>query len=118
MATTSILSENESSHNDLAKRIESLTFGALPYYKSILKNLYQANRQNTQILCDFITMEHENQNIKISTKLTHIKIICWFSKYLDYRNFQLITRDDIIHYLNSLKKSESVDPFHKWIGTY
>jgi site-specific recombinase XerD len=29
-----------------------------------------------------------------------------------------ITREDLISYLNSLKKSEELDPLHKWIGTY
>jgi integrase len=27
-------------------------------------------------------------------------------------------REDIISYLNSIRKSEGVDPLHKWIGTY
>lgn len=122
MTTTSVLSDNNFLHNknnfDLAKRIESLTAGSLPYYKSLFEDLCHANAQNGEILCDFITMEHESQNIKTSTKLTHIKIICWFDKYLDYKNFQLISKDDIFHYLNSLKKPESIDPFHKWNGTY
>jgi hypothetical protein len=29
-----------------------------------------------------------------------------------------MTRDDIIAFLDSFRKPESVDPFHKWIGTY
>ena len=61
---------------DLEKRIESLTAGTLPYYNSLFKELYQANRQNAEILCDFIGTECNYQNIKTSTKLTHIKIIC------------------------------------------
>jgi hypothetical protein len=124
MATTSVMSKNESTLRknkisyDLEKRIESLTACALPYYNSIFKDLYQANRKNAEILCDFISTEYTNQNIKTSTKLTHIKVICWFSKYLDHKNFQLVTRDDIIDYLGSMRKSETQDPTHKWIGTY
>lgn len=124
MATISVSSESESivtknriSFN-LIKNIQSLTDGSLPYYRSILHDLYNANGENAKMLCDFITQEINNQNIKASTKLTHIKILCWFSKYLDHKNFHLITRDDIIGYLNSLRKSESSDPTHKWIGTY
>jgi integrase len=124
MATTSVMSKNESTlrknkiSDDLEKRIGSLTACALPYYNSIFKDLYQANRKNAEILCDFISTEYTNQNIKTSTKLTHIKVICWFSKYLDHKNFQLVTRDDIIDYLGSMRKSETQDPTHKWIGTY
>jgi hypothetical protein len=36
---------------------------------------------------------------------------------INYKEFELVTRDDIISYLNSLRKLESVDPTHKWIGT-
>jgi hypothetical protein len=102
----------------LERKIDSLTAGALPYYNSIFKKLYQKNSQNAVILCDFITAEYTNQNIKPSTKLTHIKIVCAFNRYLGYKSYQLITRHDIFEYLNSLRKTESEDPTHKWIGTY
>jgi len=121
MATVSVPSENQLTINndnckyDTEKEIDSLT---TDYYNSIFKDLYRANKQNAQILCDFIIAEINNQNIRISTKLTHIKILCWFSKYLNYKNFQLITRDDVTDYLNSLRKTEYLDPTHKWIGTY
>ncbi len=29
-----------------------------------------------------------------------------------------MTREDIVSYLNSLRKSNEVDPLHRWIGTY
>ncbi|HET7390384.1 MAG TPA: hypothetical protein VFJ51_06135 [Nitrososphaeraceae archaeon] len=29
-----------------------------------------------------------------------------------------MTREDVIAYLNSCRKSEEIDPLHKWIGTY
>lgn len=29
-----------------------------------------------------------------------------------------MTRDDVIAFLNSLRKTEEQDPMHKWIGTY
>jgi integrase len=124
MTTISVSSEDESIitknriNFNFTKNIESLTAGCLPYYRSILDDLYKANVENGKMLCDFITAGINNQNIKPNTKLTHIKILCWFSKYLDYKNFELITRDDIIRYLNSLRKSELSDPTHKWIGTY
>jgi integrase len=103
---------------DLERKIDSLTVDALPYYNSVFKKMLQLNSLNAGILCDFIMAEYISQNIKTSTKLTHIKIICSFSKYLDYRDFQLISKQDIMTYLNSLRKAETVDPTHKWIGTY
>ena len=32
--------------------------------------------------------------------------------------FLQMTRDDILSYLNNCRKSEEIDPLHKWIGTY
>jgi len=103
---------------DMEKKIDSLTTDSLPYYHHIFNDLLQSNRQNAELLCDFIIAETDAQNIKTSTKLTHIKIIYWFSRYLNHKNFQLITREDIRDYLNSIRKTESIDPTHKWIGTF
>jgi len=32
--------------------------------------------------------------------------------------FKKTTRQDILSFLDSLRKSESIDPLHKWIGTH
>ena len=108
---TSLSPSNESSLNqksinyNIEKKIDSLTSDALPYYNSILKNVCSFNGFNAKIVCDFIADEINNQNIKTTTKLTHIKIICWFSKQLNYKDFQQVTRDDVTNYLTSLKKT-------------
>jgi integrase len=34
------------------------------------------------------------------------------------RHTRKITRDEILQYLDSLRKSEALDPLHRWIGTY
>lgn len=124
MATSSVFSETnfvpmKNKHTyEVEKKIDSLLSDSLPYYSSILRDLNLANGENAEIICDFIIAEINNDNIKPSTKLTHVKILFWFIKYLEYKNFSLVTRDDISDYLNSLRKPESVDPTHKWIGTH
>jgi hypothetical protein len=103
---------------DLEKMIDSLTASALPYYNSIFKQLAGSNPHNAQIVCDFITAEYNEQNVRLGTRLTHIKIMCSFIRYLKNKDFQLITKADVLSYLNALRKHDSVDPTHKWIGTY
>ena len=44
-------------------------------------------------------------------------ILCRFSKYHKNRPFKEISRNDIISFLDSLRKTESQDPLHKWVGT-
>jgi len=111
--------EKAANQNKIQKRIDVLIGdGALPYYKSIFNNMVKTNLSNADILSEFISFEYNTQNVKLNTRLTHLKIICSFNKHLDYKDFEKISKDDIVEYLNSLRKSESVDPTHKSIGTY
>ncbi len=77
-----------------------------------------ANLQNTKIFYEFLIMEHNNRNVQLNTTLTHIKILSLFSEYSHYKDFEKITKDDIIDFLNSARKTETDDPTHKWIETY
>lgn len=118
MTTFAAMTCTEARDSELEKRIDSLTASALPYYNSIFKQLARSNPHNAQIVCDFITAEYNEQNVKLGTRLTHIKIICSFIRYLKYKDFQRITKADVLLYLNSLRKQDSVDPSHKWIVTF
>ncbi len=102
----------------LHKDIESIIDGLLPYYKSIYKQMILANLQNANTLYEFLLTEQNEKNVKLSTKTTHIKIIYHFNKFLNFKDFDKITKQEILDYLNSLRKSETDDPTHKWIGTY
>lgn len=116
--TTTAKTCAENQDSDVDKRIDALTASALTYYSSIFKQLATSNPYNAQIVCDFLTAEFNEQNVKLGTRLAHIKILCSFVRYLEYKDFRQITRADVLHYLNSLRKQESVDPSHKWIGTF
>jgi integrase/recombinase XerD len=45
-------------------------------------------------------------------------ILTSFSKFQNDKVFSRMNRDNIIAYLNSFRRSEKIDPLHKWIGTY
>lgn len=98
--------------------IERIIPGTLPYYKSILKEMYSITQQNANLLYSFLLKEHTERNVKVGTKITYIKIIFHFNKFLGFKDFDRITNQDIKNYLNSLRKSEVEDPTHKWIGTH
>jgi integrase len=108
------LTNIEKFEQDIGKIIQ----GALPYYKSILKEMYSVNQQNANLLYSFLLKEHTERNVKQGTKITYIKIIFHFNKFLSFKDFDKTTNHDIINYLNSLRKSEVGDPTHKWIGTH
>jgi integrase/recombinase XerD len=45
-------------------------------------------------------------------------MLCLLSEFCNQKPFSKMTRKDVLGYLNSLRKSEEFDPYHKWIGTY
>ena len=110
-----------SSDLDLDKNIESflllLTKKSSPYYKSLFIKMSSANIQNAKLLSEFLITELDSQNLKLSTLLSHLHIIHFFSRYLQYKDFEKITKNDIVEYLNSLRKTELDNPTHKWVGT-
>ena len=111
-----------SSDLDLDKNIESLllllTKGSPPYYKSLFIKMSSTNIQNAKLLSEFLITEYDSQNLKLSTLLSHLHIIHFFSRYRQYKDFEKITKNDIVEYLNSLRKIEIDDPTHKWVGTH
>jgi integrase len=106
------------SFSDFEKKVDHLIEGAPQYFKSIVMKMEHSNPQNAKTLCKFISVETSERNLKLSSRLTKIKILYLFNRYLDYKSFELITKNDIRNFLDSLKKPESRDPTHKWIGTY
>ena len=48
---------------------------------------------------------------------TTIQLLVQVSRSLA-KTFHDATRDDILAFLDTLRKPESLDPMHKWVGTY
>jgi hypothetical protein len=40
------------------------------------------------------------------------------SEFLDNKSFTSMTREDIVSYLDNLRKVDQEDVLHKWVGTY
>ena len=76
------------------------------------------NPENVKILCDYIIAEQNEINIKESTKQGKIKNISWLIRFLNNKAFQDVTKEDILLYLNSLRKPLTADPSQRCIGTY
>ena len=73
---------------ELEKKIYSITKGASSSaYSNYFKNMASTNIQNANILYDFITTEQNHINVKLSTRISYIKVICLFNRYLSYKNF-------------------------------
>ncbi|HJS64303.1 MAG TPA: hypothetical protein VJ767_05540, partial [Nitrososphaeraceae archaeon] len=109
---------NIESYSDLENKIYSITKYQTQYIKKILIELSKNNPENADIICNFIINEQNEINIKESTKEWKIKILVLLCKYLKNKSFKSITKEEILSYLNSSRKPESIDPMHKSIGTW
>jgi hypothetical protein len=98
---------------------EKLVQNQSNYIKELYKEVVVANPTNALIVYDFISAEEAEINIQESTKSDKIKKLCLLSRSFQHEKcFSEMNKNDILGYLNSLRKSSDVDPTHKWIGTY
>jgi integrase len=106
--------------SELEEKIDYVTqYNSKAYYKAALKKVSLINPENAEIICDYIIAEQTQMNIKESTKEGKMKVLIWLSKYLqNAKSFRQMTKQDILDYLNNLRKPVSEDPNHKWIGSY
>jgi integrase/recombinase XerD len=99
----------------LDERIETLTSELSNTYT---KNLLYASGENAFTIIDYINAMKIEDNYSPDYRKDTIGSLCRFSKYHNNKPFKDITRDNIIKFLNSLRKSEIEDPLNKWVGTY
>lgn len=104
---------------NITKKIETITKDQKPFIVKILTEMAKINSENVEIIYNYIVAEQNEINIASDTKGDKIKRLELLSRhYLHSISFKNMTKENIQHYLNTLKKSEEEDPTHKWIGTY
>jgi len=105
--------------SNLENKIDKITNSlSRQYFNTILKKLVKENKENAITLCNYIIAEQNEINIKDSTKEGKIKVIVWLSNFHKNKKFEDMTKEDILEFLNSLRKPTDKDPTHKWIGSY
>jgi hypothetical protein len=58
-------------------------------------------------------------NLSDGYRRLNIYVLYSISKsFANKKTYKEIERDDVLHYLDSLRKPEASDPLHRWIGTY
>ena len=112
------VSSTEEAELDLERKIDAITRYQKKYTKKILTVMARVNPHNSLIIYNYIVAQKNEQNIKESTVEGIIKKLVWLSSYLKHKSFSDMTKEDILDYLNSIKKPPELDPTHKSIGTY
>jgi integrase len=108
---------NSSNNSDLLfeQKIKNATEGFIDYYIRLLR---QQSKSNIEVICDYILAVNAEINPVIAHKKNQLQVFCYLSEYCIQKPFIKMTRADILGYLDTLRKPEASDPWHKWIGTY
>jgi integrase len=102
------------------RRIENATEGlSSNCFRFLHDKVLPANNENALTICDYISSLKSEINPSDHYRKDTIILLCTFSTFFkNAKPFKSITRGDLLSFLDSFRKIESVDPLHKWIGTY
>ena len=82
-------------------------------YKLIMSSGY-----NAQTIIDYIGSMRNEISISHNYEKNNIKALANLSKFHSNKKLKAMSKQDILAFLNSYRKSEDIDPLHKWIGIY
>ena len=73
---------------------------------------------NADLLAKFIILNRKDSIIAINTIVMYIDGIVYLENYHKHKDLDKMDRNDIVTFLDSYRKSETVDPLHRWVATY
>ncbi len=118
---TATTTTNERTFSDTIKtKIEHAVEG-LPSrcFENICNMVLPGSEENVLFICDYMSSLKSEINPSDRYRKDTIILLCTFSTFFkNAKLFKEITRDDVLSFLDSFRKIETVDPLHKWIGTY
>jgi hypothetical protein len=121
-ATTSTSSSLSDKDIVIKIKIENAIEGLSPNcFNDLSKRVLPGSRgkENVITLCDYISCLKSEINPSDHYRKDTIILLCKLSIFFkNDKLFKEITREDFLLFLDSYRKLETVDPLHKWIGTY
>src|ERR671910_3070356 len=97
------------------RKIEQATSGLAA---SCAKALHSLSEVNATIIADYMAAIRFEINPSDQYRRSIIETLSVFAKFTDNKSFKDVTKDDIVSFLESYRKTDAADPLHKWIGTY
>jgi integrase/recombinase XerD len=113
--TTTIRKESSSPSPLLDRKIDEAAAGLTA---SFTNQLHSIGEDNAATIAKYVGAIKSEVNPADHYRRDMITILCRFSKYNNNTFFKDVTRTAILGFLDSLRKTETQDPMHKWIGTY
>ena len=99
------------------RKLQATTTGLRRFYHRML--VERISRKNAQVIIDYILAMKTETNLSDNYRGALIVALVYLSEFHDNKkSFMKMTRESVLKYLDSFRKPESVDPLHKWIGSY
>jgi integrase len=73
---------------------------------------------NSDLAIDFLYSKMREIYLKPASRSSTMDRLTQLSSFLGNKSFAEMTANDVLSYLDSIRKTESADPLHRWIGTY
>jgi hypothetical protein len=93
-----------------------VTAGARPFVENHL--LTRITRENCYVIVDYILAFQTEVSPAESYRINTINKLKQFAEFHHPKAFKDMTRRDLIDYLDSHRKPESVDPLRQWLGNH
>ena len=116
MRPSSIRNSAQVNDPNFDRKLDLITAGAKPFIKKHL--LTKITRENCLIIINYVLAFQTEVNPSEKYRLEVIHKLKLLAEFHNPKSFREMTRQDILEYLDSLRKPESVDPLHKWKGTH
>jgi len=98
------------------RRLNELCEDLPPYVKRHLSE--RISRENASMIIEYINALRLETSVSLVYKGAVVDTLSTLAKFHPGKSFKDMTRDDIIAFLNRLRKSEEQDKKHRWMGTY
>jgi integrase len=116
-ATTQITKEDFEVQRKITLATEGFT--TIKFCELTLRDRNRLSKENALTISEYIIAMKREINPRLSYIRYTIQFLSELSKYIGIeKRFEDMTRDDVLLYLDSNRKSENDDPLHKWIGSY
>ena len=96
--------------------IDDATQGLTPEYRKRFTKLSEDNALTVGYY--IISMKSESNSLSDNYRRSIIKVLTMFSIFCKNKRFDDVTRQDLLSFLDTFRKPESIDPMHMWVGTY
>jgi integrase/recombinase XerD len=100
----------------LEQRLINALDGLESYYLDHLRN--RVSKTNALTIADYVLSMKVETNLSTNYKRGIITTLKLVSQFLNNKPFKEMTREDVLEYMDSIRRTEISDSTHKWIGTY